>query len=140
MNHERMLLWAEALETTTERQTTGCLHDADGYCCLGIAIKVAMENGLSVREVAPTVWSNGKYIYQRNLADLPDAVVAWYGFEDEEYPHDPAFGELSYSQLNDVAKKSFKEIAQVVRRHAAQAEGVYTSGLPKPQTSVQDAG
>lgn len=36
--------WAEALRSGEYFQTRECLHDDDGYCCLGVACKVIDPN------------------------------------------------------------------------------------------------
>lgn len=86
-------------------------------CCLGVACKVAMANGL---ELDRTV--RGNYVfYNGNDTALPDEVLDWYGFSDE----DPVLAEPSEDSdhrlitaiaANDALKYDFEQIADLFEK------------------------
>lgn len=44
-------LWLKALRSGNFKQTTGCLQDDSGYCCLGVACEVLIDEYDKVRNV-----------------------------------------------------------------------------------------
>jgi hypothetical protein len=84
-NLERLKLWADELLTTTAEQGKGNLRLGDKYCCLGIAIEVAIANGCEVRverfpDKVHTGQDNGEiYRYDETSDVLPVSVRDWYG-------------------------------------------------------------
>ena len=80
-NHEMPLpirLWVEALRSGKYRQTTQCLHDRDGYCCLGVLCEVAIDNGVKVKVSE----GGGTTLYGGQEEKLPESVQEWAGLHD----------------------------------------------------------
>lgn len=75
-NLERMKLWADELINGDREQGEGNLRRGDEYCCLGVAIEVAMANGC---EVIASEDSEGTWSYDGIRDFLPPSVSAWYG-------------------------------------------------------------
>ena len=112
---EARRLWVEALRDDTNKQTTGRLGDAkDGYCCLGLACEVAVQNGV-IEEYTP------------NNPLPPQAVVDWLGLKEhagmtvlnsieEGYENDT----VPLTTLNDNAnyRFTFNQIADVIEAGA----------------------
>jgi hypothetical protein len=126
-NKERIRLWVEALESGNYQQGTGklvrralVLTDGDGpfglttvneYCCLGVAIRVAIDNGIDNPEREEAHLGNGTALSQD--------VRGWYGLDDV----DPvigdgtlyAIGALTAIRANDGLDMSFLKIAKALR-------------------------
>lgn len=102
MNIGNAKKWAAALRSGEYTQCRGIMATGDGsLCCLGVAAKVA---GFTVRSEAP-------YSY----------VANWLGLIYN--PMNPAPGnDGEYVALNDLEKKSFSEIADVVDERIAAQE------------------
>ncbi len=110
-----------ALRSGDYKQTTGCLHDIGGYCCLGVASDVYLkERGLEwVKHSDPLSTLQG---INSEYACLPSEVEDWLG-ADECNPHlyvkdvptdDYAEGEFSMSACNDDLKLTFNQIADLI--------------------------
>jgi hypothetical protein len=102
MNTEKVMptaikLLIEALRSGKYKQTTKCLQDKDGYCCLGVAVKIS---GLTVKKHLNIILG----------AVLPENVKEFYNFKTDS-------GESSKStdhclmNLNDNEGWSFDDIA-----------------------------
>lgn len=126
-NLGRLKLWADELINNTEReQGQGHLREGEKYCCLGVAVEVAMANGLAVDA---SVSITGLWRYNQISDFLPDSVSEWYGIS-----HNPAVGEeetgqgcadpacfcntghVSATDANDEKKWTFKEIGEGIRK------------------------
>lgn len=145
VNRERVQLWVEALESGEFEQGSGQLEtryslndkgettDEATYCCLGVAIEVALRDGYTPQTV-PGVMTPYMESYDHFNTVLWPGVVAWYGFlvsdpyigiwhnDDGEYrtknpePEDAYNWEsLSASGANDDHHLSFRQIAAGVR-------------------------
>lgn len=108
--------WVAALRSEEFRQATGGLRrvpdkGAVGYCCLGVACEVAVREG-----AVPT--------YDGDCLVLPDEVAEWLGLADcagtvteaigSNRDDEDGFKAHSLWELNDVAKLSFEDIADVI--------------------------
>lgn len=109
------LKWVRDLETTKARQTTGVLHNSQGYCCLGRACVV-----MGVKGVGEGPKGSRQYSYKEAITCLPDPVKMKLAMRDDcGCPLDIAkFSALSV--LNDDKKYTFKEIAKVLRKNPEQ--------------------
>lgn len=109
-NKERLRLWTDALRSGKYQQATGKLKGDEGYCCLGVACMVAVENGLSLD-------LEDEFSSAKNL-NLPVAVGEWFGLFD--IPDDPVIGIDEYdgvvyaTQANDDLLWSFDQIADAI--------------------------
>jgi hypothetical protein len=93
-------LWCRALESGEYAQATGRLRDGFGFCCLGVACELAMQQDIIEEYEA----SDG------TLANYP-SVREWLGLADEEGCYE---SRSTLTDLND-GGKSFAEIAAVIR-------------------------
>lgn len=129
-------LWVEALKSGKYKQTIGVLHKIRGkqesFCCLGVACKLAAENGVKLttelrndgtekivkytsNKKVKNSWNDG-YSKDSQECFLPKAVIEWLGtagdlVEVMEFK-DTKVGDLV--DMNDAAKATFKQIAKVV--------------------------
>lgn len=97
---ERMLQWADALESGEYEQTKYCLRNGTGYCCLGVACDISGVH----------VWNK-----EHNLI-LSGAVTDWldvYGFDPPIL--ESSFFTLRFSALNDMYDCTFEDIAYLIR-------------------------
>ena len=69
MNRDVQARWVAALRSGEYPQTTGCLRDADGYCCLGVLTDLAVKDGVGG-------WGTD---FDPSLGFLPRLVVEWAG-------------------------------------------------------------
>lgn len=127
-NKERIKLWIDALRSGDYKQTTGCLVDGNGYCCLGVGTEVAIKNGLPYRRVGLVGYrpESDPESEPENTV-LPKAVADWYGVSenpdllfpypdyDPDYPEDgPEFYDPPASEVNDEWEFDFIRIAELL--------------------------
>lgn len=95
-----------ALEIIGEEQRT--------YCCLGVACRVAEENGL----VLSIKHHDNLVLFDDNLGTLPSSVRQWYGFSTEEGEFDPeddpTMLPVSLIEANDIHNFTFDMIADLI--------------------------
>lgn len=105
---QRLIAWAEALESGKYSQAMGRLTTLDiegerGFCCIGVACEVERIPRVSDTYVFPS---------ERRLAYNADD--AWFrekfGLSQED--------QCKLVKMNDIARKSFKEIAVQLREWA----------------------
>lgn len=131
-NKHHLLLWYRALKSGQYHQTRGALErystaERFEYCCLGVACRVAIANGLALN-----VQENADgHLYTQFGCDgsevsLPREVVEWFGFDvrlggsdwlDGSDPQVAVTGEgvpISAIQANDGLLWSFDEIADSI--------------------------
>lgn len=109
-NTERVQLWIDALRSGEYKQIKSQLgKDGVGYCCLGVACEVAIQNGLAIER---TVNSRGDIDFDEGGCELTSTVMEWYGFDNEcvELEDKTAMG------LNDTYEYTFSQIADEVER------------------------
>lgn len=123
VNRERMKLWIDALRSGGYDQGHGQLRCNGSWCCLGVAIDVAMQHGVDVpvetipdREAHLLAEETRGYLYDGQSGHLPVQVRDWYGL-NERNPM-MGFDELftSATSANDCAGKTFEEIADALER------------------------
>lgn len=133
-NLDRLKLWSDELKTTTKMQGSGRLRNGDKYCCLGIAIEVAMAQGVEVvvKENVMTemgLSETGTYGYDGEINHLPPIVAEWYGINQTPVLYDPDNhgAAISAISLNDVEHRSFPRIAAAIdatyNLNEAEADG-----------------
>src|SRR2546423_13169889 len=89
INKENMRLWVAALRSGEYKQGTGTLErTVDGetrHCCLGVACRVAMNNGLkfNIIERRPSVInsSTSDTFFDGEVGVLPEPVRKWLGLD-----------------------------------------------------------
>lgn len=123
-NEERVQLLVDALRSGEFNQAQGVLENEHGNCCLGVACRVAMKNGLYVKvdrhEGDPSTLFDGQGI------DLPLSVQEWYGFEQYNpllKPEDDVDGYCGAIHLNDYKKYDFNKIADAFERTFIDVDG-----------------
>jgi hypothetical protein len=105
--------WVDALRSGEFNQTSLCLHDSCGYCCLGVACKAAEKDGVYIEYEDFGEETTDKYLYGETL-DEQDLVMDWLDIKDGYGP----FKETNLTKLNDDEGKSFKEIADIIEENA----------------------
>lgn len=125
-NLERLRLWADELISGNREQGEGALRLGDDYCCLGVAVEVAMANGCKVEAVLEAEDKPWEYDGSRDF--LPQSVSTWYGVN-----HNPMVGEnpsadtcpdpdcvcrdgLRATEANDTEEWSFKQIGESIKK------------------------
>jgi len=103
-NKSRIKKWVAALRSGRYRQVQCSLSakQPDGsfsYCCLGVAQLVARREGGPNCKLAGRLFLNQK-------------VAKWFGLTTQ----DPILKEKSATHWNDVAKKDFSEIADLIEK------------------------
>lgn len=112
-NKERVQLLVDALKSGEFNQITGYLETTEGNCCLGVAGRVSVRNGL---ELHVTV-EDGVTFFDDDETTMPQAVMDWYGFVE----YDPMLviedgTEESAIDLNDSGDYDFNKIADAFKR------------------------
>lgn len=118
MNVENMKKWAEALRSGKYKQGRSQLADVweddeVKYCCLGVACKAAIADGVELEEKQ----KGGSILFNGAISYLPAPVQKWLGV-----PRDPGLvadvgagpGKRRASTLNDDYALSFEEIADAI--------------------------
>lgn len=128
MNPDVKAKWLTALRSGEYSQTKGYLHNAEGYCCLGVLCDIAVKDGVIESSTSDAEnYAEGVRIYD-GRAELPtDTVAAWAGFGINEFglrelsptvtayhPEDGSESAITLSELNDTWGASFETIADLV--------------------------
>lgn len=108
-------LWVAALRSGEYRQTIGTLEDAEGFCCLGVACRVAMDHGLSLDRQT----RDGTVYYNNEDCYLPDEVVKWLGLGGRTGPlveatHKDCILVETIADCNDMLGWDFNKIADAI--------------------------
>jgi hypothetical protein len=97
--------WVEALRSGNYKQTTGCLRNGDGFCCLGVLCDI----------VDPEGWGNGSSlgIPYRHGNFIPDAkTLQLVGIESG------ASTEIRHlTEMNDNSGNTFSDIADWIEEN-----------------------
>lgn len=107
-------LWVEALRSGKYKQAVGVLESTSGgFCCLGVACKVAEEHGVEVvyDKLGGTLHGN-QLGYQRNVQEWL-GLINGDGYPSDKLNVDPS---LTLSSLND-SGATFEEIADIIEQH-----------------------
>lgn len=127
-NKERLQLLVNALRSGEYTQGKNVLAkpNIDGkmcYCCLGVACKVAIDNGLEI-EVDDSI-KDAPVEFDGDRTVLPQSVQTWYGFDrdDPELINDQqVYINATYS--NDTLGYTFDQIADAFERVYLPKSGV----------------
>lgn len=106
---EAQRFWVAALRSGVYVQAKYKLQQGVGYCCLGVACKVAEQHGINVNRVEGVI--DGL-----TLTAQPD-VLDWLGL----YSHNGEFKddeECVLSNLNDEHEYTFEELADFIEQNA----------------------
>lgn len=99
--------WVKALESGRYKQTVGRLRDNKGYCCLGVACTVFQKDVKGRWDRNIFEMPVGTPDYDRCDTELPRKMMLSLGITDSV--------QRTLIEMNDEEKKSFKEIAAVIR-------------------------
>lgn len=102
-------LWVAALRSEKYEQTKDILEDNFGFCCLGVACKIADQHGVFVRKHDDGTLIGG------DLSDQPD-VQKWLGLKSS-YGGLPEKTGSGLTELND-SGKTFKELADIIEQYS----------------------
>jgi hypothetical protein len=142
LNKDAIRKWVEALRSGKYQQTTGRLADRNGFCCLGVACEVAIENGLRLRK-KESGDSVGTVEYNDCAGELPDEVADWLGLytegDDEEAFHhltDPPLHTADHPKhsavsWNDEENATFSQIADLIESAYLDRGEAREKGLAK---------
>lgn len=121
VNVENMRLWVKALRSGRWEQTTSYLERAGKFCCLGVACRVAMDEG--GLKMATGLFTDDPdirwYGTEGNTGVLPEAVVQWLGLgigDTNVNMLSPTGEEIMASSMNDHYSYTFMEIADAIER------------------------
>lgn len=103
--------WVDALRSGQYKQTKYRLQDESGYCCLGVACRIADKAGVPTDKRDDGTILGGSLIYQ------PD-VKAWLGLIDDSGAYITKDGDGRLTVLNDCLGKTFSEIADIIEANA----------------------
>lgn len=110
--------WVEALRSGRFQQAKNRLATKDGFCCLGVACEVAIENGVKLNK---TVVSTGRILYDYNEMLLPDSVREWLDLSTCGSDYKAVGINKQLSADND-SGKTFTEIADIIE---SEPEGLF---------------
>jgi len=107
-NKTNLRRWVSALRSGQYQQGQGFMRKNGKYCCLGVAMDLAIANGV----VCEPNWGS--------TSTIPDSVNAWFGIKgsglNKKLFGDAAFYSSSPSYLNDHGT-SFNEIANAIEHN-----------------------
>lgn len=117
-NVENMKKFVAALRSGDYVQGHGTLEGVgnDGKtrnCCLGVACRVAIKDGLNIKVVTSALWS---FTIDGSSGYLPESVSNWLGIDSDNprlYVDDQQFSAVN---LNDYRLFSFDQIADAFER------------------------
>lgn len=105
MNERIKKLWVEALRSGEYPQTSGCLRDGKGFCCLGVLCDLfSKETGQN--------WDNHHFLERSDA--LPKEVSDWAGLGIEENPVIDEENGLCAIEANDDRLLTFNQISDLV--------------------------
>jgi hypothetical protein len=116
MNSDIKQRWVDALRSGTYTQGEGRLRTPTGYCCLGVLCDL----------YDPMNWDGHSYVGEQYT--LPDIVSEWADIMNDPYfvsNNSQEYGDavdldnperVYLGSLNDDAKMSFAEIANVIEK------------------------
>jgi hypothetical protein len=116
--------WLEALRTGKYQQGHGRLKSGEGYCCLGV-LQMCLTDKVEIHQDSKFLSLTFPSINWLKNQDIN--FMKTYGDLESEWPlnDEPTFlvnGQLrTASDLNDIARFSFKKIARLIE---TQVEGV----------------
>lgn len=116
VNKERVKLLVEALRSGHFKQGHSVLEriGKDGAiknCCLGVACRVAMANGLEVEARREQDEEGAITKFDSAVGYLPDPVSEWYGFEGENPVVWAGNRQTTATSANDSLELDFERIA-----------------------------
>ena len=134
-NKENLRKWIDALRSGKYVQARNVLHrqtsEGESFCCLGVACKVALDNGLKLSVSLERDERGIAVRYDDTAATLPPAVAGWLGIDSDGdvrfRPTDPdRMGDkedpVSAIGANDSCGWDFARIADKLEQHFGLVE------------------
>jgi hypothetical protein len=106
--------WITALRSGKYTQGKGCLHNTDGFCCLGVAAKEFLTDDVVVTEITDEyeedyiAWS-----YDTEPEMAPDYVMKALGLYDNNGSSKTNDDLMMLTHLND-DDSTFEQIADII--------------------------
>lgn len=116
MNKEFIKKWIAALRSGEYKQTISCLHDANGFCCYGVACD--LEDPNAWRECDNVMLNNSPYRWNNGPKDWailmpPSRIMSKLGFDVD---YQSMQNGQNFATMNDKGS-SFEEIALALEKH-----------------------
>jgi len=121
MNKNLVKKWIKALRSGKYKQTSGSLHDVNGYCCLGVACKVYKDTkGItkSIRSVAGVICKNKRR--DDKSEHIHNKVVAKAFGLNRISDLDYLYTQGRLASMNDLGN-SFSDIADYIEENILKA-------------------
>lgn len=99
---KEMRIWLKALRSGKFKQTTHCLQDDEGFCCLGVACKVLIPDH---KQIKPYGYLKGEMPSAQKIAPKWLKKINKNMFK---------ILDIEIVQLNDTIGYKFEEIADVI--------------------------
>lgn len=113
---EARAAWCAALRSGRFRQQTGCLEEDGRQCCLGVACRIAIEDGVPITVIAD---ADGPTKFDGHVDYLPDSVMGWLGLTTPTGEFvDPYVASLV--DANDNRSFNFGRIAYLIEDHESE--------------------
>jgi hypothetical protein len=109
--------WVEALRSGKYQQTKGYLNRGGGFCCLGVACELAIEEGVAIEKEPSIDYCR----YDQSSAFPPEGVRKWLGLTTREAKF--LGGKKSLAIEND-SGVTFSDIADIIE---SQPDGLFES-------------
>lgn len=98
-------------------------NEVHEFCCLGVACRVAADNGVPVNPLAlsePDAETKDHVVsFNGETGVLPEVVREWYGFTTPEADFSASYGTTSLILANDYHRLTFEEIAEFIEAEPA---------------------
>ncbi len=105
--------WIAALRSGKFKQGRGQLQSDDGFCCLGVACAIAVEQGVAVHVDVDT---QGDCTYDGEACYPPPSVQRYMGLACEN----PIIHGTTLSSWNDSEEADFSAIADLIEANPTQ--------------------
>lgn len=118
--------WVEALRSGEYKQGKQLLHADDRFCCLGVACKLAVEDGVIPQgEPLDPDEADSPFAYQGLTGWVPGLVQQWLGLSADMGEYTARNGrETSLARRND-SGLTFSRIAEIIE---SEPKGLFTDG------------
>lgn len=113
--------WVKALRSGEYKQTTGALHNQDGFCCLGVACELAVEAGIVTSHDKGNLYTYGT---SNNCGALPNEVSKWLGLSTTWGGFNRGTESTDLPKLNDEEHLTFEQIADIIE---SNPEGLFNA-------------
>lgn len=114
--------WIEALRSGEYRQGRSALCRDGGYCCLGVACAIYVDEVGDITVEKENVMGHYDLSYDGERHYLPNKVRDWLGLNNVAGRYD-SVNDFSLSALNDEGY-NFRKIAQIIK---SEPRGLFKS-------------